>query len=214
MFKIESGVVRFGAVMFVCAICLPAYGGYVITPLSGGMSKIEIDPRDSKEKRTFSLDIVLTSNAADTHLSSEFRVVFSEPGLEYILYAWGTDYTTGGIDDISNPFISGLPLSFIDAASYAPTSDVDLYFSNVTNDNFEFGVGTIMSLMLAVPSNWFQTHQGVYQVEVSVVPELFFDGSFAIPTTAGQVFLLNIPGPPALALLALVGAIRPRRRRL
>jgi len=205
MVKAESGIVRFGAAMFVCAICLPAHADYKITPLSGGLSSIFSGPGDS-----FSLDLVLTSDTADTHLSSEFRVLFSEPGLKYVSYNWGDGYTTGGQDDISSPCANS---QLIDAASYALTADVDLFFSNLTNDGAVFGVGTILSLLLEVPSDWFKHHPGVYQVEVSIVPELFFDGFNVIPTTAGGVFLVNIPGPAAIGLLALAGAIRPRRRR-
>jgi len=205
MVKSESGVVRFGAAMFVCAICLPAHADYQITPLSGGLSSILRGPGDS-----FSLDIVLTSDTANTHLSSEFRVLFSEPGLRYLSYQWDTGYTTGGQDDISSPCAFQ---QLIDAASYALTTDVDLFFSNLTDEGFAYGVGSILSLLLEVPSDWFVNHPGVYQVEVFVVPELFFDGFDVIPTTRGGSFFVNIPGPGAICLLALAGAIRPRRRR-
>ena len=208
MCKVQTRAVRFVAAMLVWALGASAHGEYFITALSDGMSDITTLPGNA-----FTLDIVVTSDAADTHLFSQFRVVFSEGRLEYVSYEWGAGYTTGGVDDLSDPFVSDLS-TVIDAGSYAPTSDVDLYFSNLTDDGAVFGIGTIVSLQLYVPLAMYEQFPGISPIEISVVPELFLDGFDVIPATAGQAFRLYlVPGPSAFGLFVFAGVIRPRRRR-
>ena len=192
-------------ILAVGLVNAPAQAGYILTPLSGGSSTLDV-----QRGETFVLDLHLTSDASDTHLSSEFLVLFSQAGLMYVEYSWGTGYTTGGIDDVSVPFIDDLP-ALIDGTSYGSPSDVDLYFSNLTDDGQVFAEGIIVSLTLMLPSNWEPLPDSI---NISALPDLFFDGFTAIPTTAGPAFTLNIiPAPPTAILLASVFLLGRRRRR-
>lgn len=189
------------------ALGLPAGSAtadYILTPLSGGSSTLDVSPGD-----TFTLDLILTSDAGDEHLSSEFRLLFSQPGLTYLDYMWGVGYTTGGIDDVSVPFIDNLP-AIIDENSYGSPADIDLYFSNLTDDGEVFGEGVITSLTLMVPAEWEPVPDSI---DIWVVPELFFDGFYAIPTTAGPTFTLNIVPVPATLCLFGGAALFARRRK-
>jgi hypothetical protein len=189
----------------------PATADYILTPLSGGADEIWIDVNGTETERTFTVDLILTTNAGDAHLSSEFRLLFSQPGLTYFDYNWGTGYTTGGIDDVSVPFIDDIP-TIIDENSFGSPADIDLYFSNLTNDGEVFGEGILTRLTLMVPAAWEPVPDSI---NIWVVPELFFDGFNAIPTAAGPTFTLNIvPAPGTLCLFSGVLLFGRRRRRM
>ena len=154
-----------------------ATADYILTPLSGGVSSLNVAPGD-----TFTLDLVLTSDASDTHLSSEFSLFFSQSGLLYQDYAWGNGYTTGGIDNVSVPYIDDLP-TIIDGNSYGSPADIDLYFSNLTDDGEVFGEGILTSLTLMVPS---ASESVPGSIDIWVVPDLFFDGFGAVRRRRGR----------------------------
>lgn len=191
----------------VLSPCAVAHGAYTLTPLVGGLNKVDVMPGDS-----FDLDIVLTSDAADDHLSSEFRVLFSDPGIQYNSYQWGNGYTNGGIDDVSVPSLGDLTTT-IQSNSYNPTADIDVYFSNLTDDGAMFGEGVLVTLSLTVPADWVP---GPDSITISLEPELFFDGFEAIPTVASSTFMLNIPSPGGISAFAVffskIGTARRRRR--
>lgn len=191
--------------LLACALNSFVQADYILTPLSGGLDEITVSPGDS-----FTLDLILSSNAGDTHLSSAFSLIFSDSGLMYESYSWGAGYTNGGIDDISIPGLGDLPTP-ITSSSYGITPDIDIYFENLTDDGQEFGSGTIISVLLLVPSGWTPLPDTVF---ISVLPDLFFDGFNPITTTAGPDFTLHIiPAPPCLYLLAIAGFANVSRRR-
>ena len=74
-------------VAVLAASMVSAEGAYIVTPLSEGIGSRTVDLGES-----FDLDVVLTSDAADEHLSAVFRVAFSSPGLSYESYQWLSPY--------------------------------------------------------------------------------------------------------------------------
>ncbi len=180
-----------------------ANAAYTLTPLCGGNGSKTINPGES-----FTLDMVLSSDASDTSTSADFNVVFSAPGLRYDNYNWYGSYATS-IDDYSQPGKSDLPL-LVDLNSYQPPYDplpqIDLYFNNYVGDlpAPAFGTGKLVSLDFTVPADYTPG-----TVTISVQPNDFrSESGDPITTTAGADFQLNIvPEPSAMILLAVSAAL-------
>lgn len=183
-----------------------AQADYVIAATSGGLSSVNAVPG-----QVVAVDVGLTSNASDAHNSAIFRVVFSEPGIEYVGYTWSLPY--GATFDASTPSAASLPAivsgSSLEGASY-PSGVADVELSNVT-DSGVFSTGTIAQLLVRVPLGW----SGSGAVQVTVVPDTIANGFDVVPTTSGGALTLVIPTPGsmALALVGVVGALRRRPRK-
>jgi hypothetical protein len=127
------------AVNVVVAVCVAGVVGvagaerasaeYTISASSGGLSSVNAAPG-----QTVNVDVVLTSNAADVHNSAIFRVVFSEPGIEYLGYSWSSPYSM--LFDGSTPDLASLPgvitASTLSGLAY-PSGIADVEMSNVTD---------------------------------------------------------------------------------
>lgn len=191
----------------IAALSSGAQADYTLTPLSGGLSSVSAAPGS-----TITVDVALTSTGSDVHNSSIFRVVFSEPGLEFLSYTWGSPYETGTIFDASQPGLGSLPMvlsaSALEGAGY-PSGVVDVEMSNVTPSG-TFSSGVLVSLTLRVPSVW----TGSDVVDISIAPDTLANGFDVVPSVGGQTLHLNIPTPAtsALALGGLAMVVRSRTR--
>jgi hypothetical protein len=180
---------------------------YMLTPSSGGSNSITVAPGGS-----FSLDMVLTSDGADSHNSSLWSVTFSEPGLTYQSYDWQLPYVDGTSSDDSNPHATDLPTTITAASLNGPPGVVDIELTNRTPVAAPlFTTGNLITLSLTVPL----TYSGSGTVLINVVPDTFANGFDDIQTTAGQQFTLNVsvPEPATAGVLLLGGALLAGRRR-
>lgn len=181
----------FITVLSLVAITAAAYGDYTLTPQAGGRPWAIIG-----RGGTFTLDLVLTSDANDAHYASLFTVEFSVPGLIYNGHTWGSPYLTDGEDDWSEPANGDLPLAldadtFVNTPGFDPGT-VDVWLENmvpVGSDidplDVPFTTGTLVSLSLTVPANYASP-----AVFVTVVPDTFDDGWGSISAIAGEMFIL------------------------
>ena len=175
------------AILCMLAVTVSAYGDYVLTPLSGGSSTAAVAGGGS-----FTLDLVLTSDASDENMVAIFEVDPDQSGLTYNSYTWGSPYTTGGTDDSSNIGVD------------------PLYFENYL-DAGTFGVGTIVSVSITVPTSYWNTHtQVVFSADLSN-GGFMDEGGEMIDTTAGCDFTLT-PEPATLVLLGLGSGLMLLRR--
>ena len=175
------------AILCMLAVTVSAYGDYVLTPLCSGSSTAAVAGGGS-----FTLDLVLTSDASDENMAAEFLVDPDQSGLDYDDYAWGSPYETGGTDDYSD--INADPLEFTNFL-----------------DSGTFGVGTIVSIDIIVPVNYWDTHT---QVVFSASGDFMDEMSDMITTTAGTDFtLVDIPEPATMVLLGLGSGLMLLRRR-
>ena len=192
----------------VLGLCTAAGADYIIAPLSNQAGSLSLLPGES-----FDLDIVLSSDAGDGHISSIFRVEFSQAGLVCQRQSWQAPYSTGSVDDLSIPGAGGPALPYaLDADVLSglayPVGVVDMELTNVT-DTGSFGAGTLVTLGLLVPEGF---GEGV--VTIGVVPDTFDTGLAEIPTTSGPNFTLTVVPEPATAGLLIPGAwLAPCRRR-
>lgn len=175
------------------AITVGAYGDYTLTPQIDGTSVSAMAWGGSVD-----IDVVLTSDASDSHYASLFTVEFSKQNLTYSNYLWGAPYETGGVDDYSSPSLGELPLS-LDANTFISTpgpdpGTIDAWFENIVPmgddqnpvDN-PFTTGTIVTITVDIPSSF-----PLGQVTITVIPDLFDDGFASVPTSAGGSLTLNI----------------------
>jgi hypothetical protein len=169
-----------------------ARADYLLTPFSGGNSTLSVAPGDS-----FTLDLVLTGGALDTHTSATFNVQFSIAGLDYIGYSWAGTHI--GAFDNSSPGIGDLPILIADTTYGSLGSPIDVHLESFTFNAFD--TGTLVSLALKVPSDFGPLPASI---TISAIPETFVGDLGSIPTDAGPSFELRIvPEPSALALAAL-----------
>ena len=194
------GIAALCAVMAFGLSAGQAGAAYILSPLSGGVAT-----KDVPQGGSFTLDLNLTSDAADYNYAAVFTVQFDTPGLVYGGHTWGSPYTTSSIYNVSKPSNTavGAGMTLTTGSYVAGSGDpgaVDVYFENFL-DSGQFTTGNIVSLSLTVPSN-FPTGT----VLITAVPDPFdaFDNGAAIPTT-GQTFTLNVVPEPASAGLMLIG---------
>ncbi|MBL8745784.1 MAG: hypothetical protein JNK58_05430 [Phycisphaerae bacterium] len=195
--------------LLAMALAAPASASYIMTPLSAGLHQ-----RDVAWGQSFALDIVITSDVSDTHTSAVFQVRFTQPGLVLTNYQWDAPYQTGSIFDDSKPAFADLPMpitpSTLQGGAYPPGLN-DLELSNVLI-GANYGQGTIVRLNFTVPSNYGYTGP----IFISLNPDQIASGFNEVPTTAGQVFRLNvaeIPAPGASFLFFSIAAASFARRR-
>lgn len=188
------------ASVMVALAALPAHAAYMITPMSAGSNARSVNWGEA-----FTLDLVITSNASDSHTSAIVQTRFTRSGLVLESYSWGAPYQTGGVFDDSIPAMSQLPMpltaGILSGPGY-PLNLVDIEFSNVLIGS-SFGQGTLVSMQLRVPANY----GFIGSVFISLNPDQFFSGFSEVPTAAGQVFTLNIVPAPATAVLAAMVCI-------
>ena len=194
----------------LAAAALPAHAAYIMTPLSNGQNQ-----RTVALGQTFTLDVVLTSNTApaDTHTSALFQMRFTQPGLVLNTIAWAAPYTTGGAFDFSLPAPADLPLAItpgVLSGGLYPQGLNDIELANALIGQ-TYGTGTLVSLSFTIPANLGYTGP----IFISLNPDEIASGFNLVPTTAGQVFRLDvvIPSPATLALLAPWAMLARRRRR-
>lgn len=123
------------------------YGDYVIRPLVNGVAQMDL-----RRGAAFDVDVVLTSNANDTHNGATFRLVFSAPGIVVESYTWTQPFVTGSIGDASVPAAANLPVALTDQTVGAAGSDVDMEFENASPGFF--GVGTLLTIACRVPGDY------------------------------------------------------------
>ena len=179
-------------VLSLAAFTAAAYGDYTLTPQAGGRPWAIIG-----RGGTFTLDLVLTSDANDAHYASLFTVEFSIPGLIYNGHTWGSPYLTDGEDDWSEPANGDLPLA-LDADTFVNTPGFDPGTCDVWLENMvpvgpdigpldvPFTTGTLVSLSLTVPAN-----DAPPAMIITAVPDTFDDGWGSINAIAGAMFLLG-----------------------
>ncbi len=201
-----------GVASLMLAVC--GHAGYMLTPSVGGQPSLDVAAGQS-----FTLDVVLTSDAADQHNSSIFGLLFSSGGLVLEGFEWSSPYVTGGLFDFSKPAWNQFPLALgpdtLSGPGYDPNA-VDIELSNITGVLGQpvqyFGTGVLATLLFTVPSDW----SGPSQVVISALPDTFAKGFTVIDTQAGDDFVLNIVVPGPAGLLVLVGVVgigrRSRRR--
>ena len=191
----------------VFAVCSFAQGAYVLTPDSGSLT---INRTATELDRTFTLDFLLSSDAADESFTATFEIIFSKSGLELKDYAWTSPYDTGGSNDASTPAIGSLS-EILSATTYGDASAVDIELSNAL-DTGKFADGTLLSMDIIIPSDF---PLGDVTIGVGDSPEFFNANEFGlVPTSPGTDFTLTVtPEPATLSLLALGGLAMIRRRR-
>ncbi len=99
---------RYLPFVFLCSLAITAtgYGDYTVTPKVGGSTSVSKNQGDS-----FTLDLVVSSDANDTITSAVFTLQFSRPGLVYDSYTWDpNNFDTGIGDDYSEPLLGALPV--------------------------------------------------------------------------------------------------------
>ncbi len=195
------------ALLFAAALAAPAFGSYILTPLSAGANQ-----RTVAHGQSFTLDIVITSDAADTQTSAIFQVRFTRPGLVLTDYQWAPPYGTGDIFDDSKPHHSSLPAPIVPETlegGLYPPGLTDLEMSNVLIGS-TFGTGTIVSLDFNIPSNYAYTGP----IFISLNADQIANGFDEVDSTAGQVFRLDVIIPtPAAAIILPAALLRATRRR-
>ena len=191
----------------VLVACSFAQGAYILTP---DPSLQTVDRTATEQDRTFTLDFLLSSDAANESTTATFEVIFSKSGLELKSYAWTSPYYTGGSNDASTPDIGSLSAT-LSATTYGDASAVDIELSNAL-DTGKFGVGTLLSMEIIVPSDF---PEGDVTIGVGDSPEFFNADAFGlVPASPGTDFTLTVtPEPTTLSLLALGGLAMIRRRR-
>lgn len=196
------------AVTCVLGISTWAQAAYVMSVESGGGSSLSVNPGDS-----FSLDVVMTRDGADTFASALFAVEFDTAGLEYDSYLWNAPFDTNdAFLDVSNPQIAALTTTLAVGtyvAGFGDPGTVDVLFDNALLAG-SFSDGTLLGLDLTVPLAFAPG-----SVNINVVPDFItLNGINVITTTGGADFVLTIlPEPSTMTILgiALVSLIRPRR---
>lgn len=190
----------------VAALGGPAQGAYLISLSSGGMSSAIVGPGES-----CTVEVLLASDAMNTHNSAIYRVEFSSGGLEYMDYAWSAPYLNSTIDDDSKPLRSQLPailnVDTLSGVGY-PAGVVDVELSNVLPAGGAFGSGLLTTLTIKVPSSY----SGPDAVLLSLVPDQVALNGIEIPTQAGTAFTIVIPGCGTACSL-LCGLMLTRRQR-
>jgi hypothetical protein len=175
-----------------------AQAAYILTPMSGGASSRTVQPGE-----TISLDLVLTSDASNTHTSAVFDVVFSAEGLRLDSYSWGGSYSSSVFDN-SSPLNSALAAMIMRDLNGNAESPIDVHFENFTMS--PFGTGTLVSMLLHVPGDFTPVPS---TIEINAVSDTITGDDGDVITSNGQTFFLNIvpvPEPSSLALAA-AGAI-------
>jgi len=200
-----------------CAIgfgAVSASAAYVGSVVGLGPGDVPTDTLSLAPGESFNAQVVLTGDVGDKNDSAVFRLVFSQPGLEFASgwLQWGAPYTTGGLDDFSSP--SATTSGTIDVATHTDVVhpfDVDASFENLT-DNFGdyFTTGALVSFSLAVPVGFAPG-----PVTIQFVPESFTAGASIVEVDAGAALTINVIPSPAVGTIgiALVYAFpRPRRQ--
>jgi len=203
--------------MMAALLVLPSLAGadYILSVRHDGGSSATVAP-DTAVTLTLELD----SDAGDEHISCFLRVVFSAPGLVYESCTWSSPYLNGTLDDDSVPLVGDLPEVLTDDIVPWTPDEVDIELSNVTEDGGSgppaaFGEGTLVTLTLRVPGDY----SGAGTVTIDADPVIFslktgLPGERVdVDTSPGESFILTIPEPTTLALLAVGGLLGPRRRR-
>jgi hypothetical protein len=197
-----------GAVIALAAA--PADAAYMMTPLSGGQNQ-----RQLAWGQSFTLDIALTSNTtpADTHTSALFQVRFTQPGLVMTSATWAAPYVTGGPNDFSVPAVATLPVTLGPstlAGGLYPPGLTDIEFGNALVGQ-TFSTGNIVSMSFTIPANFGYTGP----IFISLNPDEMASGFSVVPTSAGQVFRLDVvvPTPGVASLAGIAGVMAMRRRR-
>ncbi|MGP1345992.1 MAG: hypothetical protein ACTS3F_04890 [Phycisphaerales bacterium] len=190
------------------SIAPSADAAYMLTPMVGGLSVVTLE-----YGQTFEMQVMLSSDAGDAHNSSLFRLLFTEAGIEYLGYSWGSPYEDKTFFDFSAPLWTALPAVIDPDLVPGGASVSDISLSNVV-PNGSFGEGQLVTLSLRIPSDW----SGPSTVFVVPLPDTFANGFDEIETEAGTALTLNliVPSPGAVGLLvaaAGVGAVRRRRAR-
>jgi hypothetical protein len=191
--------------LFALVPCVPAGADYILTPLSGAADDVTLEPND-----TLIVELAVTTDAADSHDSAIFRVVFSQPGLVLESYQWHGNYGTNPDYDDSFPLLAELPLAV--TAGVFPSlqfpGEVDVEMSNLTEQGL-FGEGTLVTLTLTIPGDF---PEGTFTV--AVAPDTFDGPGGGVPTTPGSVLTVHIvPEPACLLTLAAAAPLLARRRR-
>lgn len=175
--------------------------GYIVTPLVGGQSAIVVGRGNS-----LSLDIVLTSDGvASQHDSVVLDLIFSAPGLLYTSYEWAAPFPNRGDDlalfDDSVPAWHNLP-AILSADSLRgpsrPTDQVDLQLSSLATEG-HFGTGRLVTLVLLVPTDY----SGPDEIVIRAAPDTFALGFNEVPSMGGAPFIITIPNPGVLMLVAI-----------
>ncbi len=173
------------SVIVSLAVTSGAFGAYTLSPVVDGNSALSLT-----QGSMFDLDLVLTSDAGDTHDAALFTVEFSQPGIALTNYSWGSPYTTGGIDDYTEPGLGALPVA-LDANSYMddPNFDpgaIDVMFENFIAVDPSFTVGSIVTLSLEIPCDFV-----LGDLTITAVPDFFSSNGTDIATT-GEILTIDI----------------------
>ncbi len=182
-------MLRHLSIVIACILGLTAiaWADYTLAPEMNGRNWGTI-----VRGRSSTLNLELTSDANDYHLSAIFTVEFSQPGLTYSGYTWDSPYVTGGSDDWSAPGEANLPVTlaldtYQDVPGFDPNA-VDVYFENSTpiidgNDTI-YTAGTIMNLTLAAPNDY-----ALGDTIITAVPDTFDDGFGTIDANGDSLTL-------------------------
>jgi hypothetical protein len=160
------------------------------------------------------VQVILSGDLDDKNDSAVFRLVFSEPGLEFSSgwHSWGLPYVTGGIDDFSDPAssVGGIVDASIREDAAFP-GEADLYFENLTENFGEFFAGgTLLTLSLQVPVS---ASPGVISIDFD--PLSFTAGTAFVDVAVGEGLTVQIvPAPSAWVGVGVLGGLAgvPRRR--
>lgn len=184
MHRVVVGKLAILSVAF-CLAGTPARASYVLSIHDAGTmnSSLDVEPGD-----TVNLDVVLTSDAGDTHQRAIFEISFSRDGLTYQDYAWspvGDEFATGTADDVSVPNIGDLPVPIAGS----------ILFDNLTIEldgaPQNFGEGVLVTIQLLIPAGF---EQGA--VELNPTSAAFTASPFTdVATGSGGSFTLNVVSP-------------------